>query len=331
MSESRSSIVLGQRTDNYLAKAILLEEAVSPRFLRVTIFFATALLAAFVAWASVAQLDIVSTAQGQIAPTGSVQVVQHLDGGRIAAINIAEGQRVKKGDILISLNATEARADLEGFTARAAKLRSEVRYLREVADIRGGLAEERLITRTQSLDAQRSLAAVEGEYDRAVFEIEKLRERLSRIDIVAPVDGVIQNLQYKTIGGVIAPGAVVLNVVPFEEVPRAEVRVLTSDIGHVKQGQPVRIKVATYDFLRYGIVEGKVSVISAFSSLDERGNPYFLVYVELSRNSLGATAQDMPLLPGMTVQADIVTDRHSVLEYLLRPLFVALSQGMRER
>lgn len=325
------SIVLGQRSDNYLAKAILLEEAVSPRFMRMTIFFATALLVAFIAWASVSQLDIVASAQGQIAPTGSVQVVQHLDGGRIAAINVADGQRVKKGDILISLNATEARADLEGFTARAEKLQAEVRYLREVANIRGGLAEERLITRTQSLDAQRSLAAVEGEYDRALFEIEKLRDRLSRVDIVSPVDGIVQDLQYKTVGGVIAPGAVVLNVVPIEDVVRAEVRVLTSDIGFIKQGQPVRIKVATYDFLRYGIVEGKVSVVSAFSSVDEQGVPYFLVYVDLSRNSLGATAADMPILPGMTVQADIITDQHSVLEYLLRPLFVAFSQGMRER
>lgn len=330
-TQKAPSIVLGQRSDNYLAKAILLEEAVSPRFLRMTIFFASALLVVFIAWASVSQLDVVATAQGQIVPTGSVQVVQHLDGGRIAAINVSEGQRVKKGDILLSLNATEARADLEGFTARAEKLQAEVRYLREVANIRGGLAEERLITRTQSLDAQRSLAAIEGEYDRALFEIEKLRERLSRVDIVAPVDGIVQDLQYKTVGGVIAPGAVVLNVVPIEDVLRAEVRLSTSDIGHVKEGQRVRVKVTTYDFLRYGIVEGKVSVISAFSSVDDQGAPYFRAYVELSRNSLGATAQEMPILPGMTVQADIVTDQHSVLEYLLRPLFVAFSQGMRER
>lgn len=330
-SSKASSIVLGQRSDNYLAKAILLEEAVSPRYLRMTIFFASALLVAFIVWASIARLDVVAVAQGQIVPTGSVQVVQTLDGGRIAAINVVEGQRVRQGEALISLNPTEARADLEGLQARAAKLRAEVQYLREVASIRGGLAEERLITRTQSLDAQRSLAAVEGEYDRALFEIEKLRERLSRVDIVSPVDGVVQQLQYKTVGGVIAPGATVLNVVPAGEVLRAEVRVLTSDIGHVKEGQPVRIKVATYDFLRYGIVEGKVSVISAFSSVDEQGIPYFLTYVELSRNSLGKTEREMPILPGMTVQADIVTDQHSVLEYLLRPLYVAFSQGMRER
>lgn len=331
MSQSTPSIVLGQRSDNYLAKAILLEEAVSPRFLRMTILFATALVVAFIAWAATSRLDVVASAQGQIVPTGSVQVVQHLDGGRIAAINVAEGQRVRKGDVLIALNPTEARADLEGFIARADKLQAEVRYLREVANIRGGLAQERLITRTQSLEAQRTLAAVEGEYDRALFEIEKLRERLSRMEIRSPVDGIVQELLYKTVGGVITPGATVLNVVPIEDVRRAEVRVLTSDVGFVKEGQPVRIKVATYDYLRYGFIEGRVSLISAFSSLDEQGVPYFLTYVELSRESMAVTGREMPIMPGMTVQADIVTDEQTVLQYLLRPLFVAFSQGMRER
>lgn len=331
MSDSRSSIVLGQRTDNYLAKAILLEEAVSPRFLRMTIAFAATLLTAFIVWASYSRLDVVAVAQGQIVPTGYVQVVQHLDGGRIATIHVDEGQQVRKGEVLISLNPTDARSDLEGLTARATKLKAEVNYLREVANIRGGLAEERLITRTQSLDAQRALAAVEGEYDRTMFEIDKLRERLERMEILSPVDGIVQDLQYKTVGGVIAPGATVLNVVPVDDVIRAEVRVLTSDVGHVKEGQMVRVKVATYDFLRYGIVEGKVSLVSAFSTLDERGEPYFRTYVELSRKSLGTADRELPIQPGMTVQADIVTDNQTVLRYLLRPLYVAFSQGMRER
>lgn len=331
MSQNTPSIVLGQRSDNYLAKAILLEEAVSPRFLRMTILFATALVVAFIAWAATSKLDVVASAQGRIAPTGSVQIVQHLDGGRIAAINVVEGQRVRKGEVLIALNPIEAKAELDGFIARADKLQAEVRYLREVANIRGGLAQERLITRTQALEAQRTLAAVEGEYDRALFEIERLRERLSRVEILSPVDGIVQDLLYKTVGGVITPGATVLNVVPIEDIPRAEVRVLTSDVGFVKEGQPVRIKVATYDYLRYGILDGRVSLVSAFSSIDEQGVPYFLTYVELSRESIGVAGREMPILPGMTVQADIVTDEQTVLQYLLRPLFVALSQGMRER
>jgi len=324
-------IVLGSRTDNYLAKAILLEEATSPRFTRVTIGLAMGLLVAFIVWSSIARLEVVAVALGQIVPTGSVQVIQHLDGGRIAAINVSEGQQVKKGDVLLSINPLDARSDLEGLTARAKKLKSEVDYLREVAKIRGDLAKERLTTRTQALDAQRQLAAVEGEYDRTMFEITKLQERLSRMEIISPVDGIVQDLKYRTIGGVIAPGATVMNVVPTDDVVRAEIRVSTADVGHVREGQLVRVKVQTYDFMRYGVVEGKVSVVSAFSTLDEKQQPYFKTYVDLSKKSMGKTEKEMPILPGMTVQGDIVTDNQTVLKYLLRPVFVAFSQGMRER
>lgn len=328
---NETPIVLGDRTDNYLAKAILLEEATSPRFTRVTIGLALGLLVGFIAWSSIARLEVVAVAMGQIVPSGAVQVVQHLDGGRITKINVIDGQQVSKGEVLIALNPTDARSDLQGLSARAEKLKSEVDYLREVADIRGNLAKDRLITRTQALDAQRQLAAVEGEYDRTMFELTKLKERLGRMEIVSPVNGIVQDLKYRTVGGVIAPGATVMNIVPTDDVIRAEVRVSTGDVGHVKEGQLVRVKVQTYDFMRYGIVEGKVSVVSAFSTLDERQVPYFKTYVDLSRKSLGKTDKDMPILPGMTVQGDIITDNQTVLRYLLRPVFVAFSQGMRER
>ena len=326
-----SQIILGNRTDDYLTKAILLEEATSPRFTRVTIQIAVGLMIAFVIWSSIARLEVVAVAVGQIVPTGAVQVVQHLDGGRIAKINVNEGQAVKKGDVLIEINPTDAYSDLEGLTARAKKLKAEVDYLKEVANIRGDLAKDRLVTRTQALDSQRQSAAIEGEYERTLFEINKLKERLGRMSITSPVDGIVQDLKYRTVGGVIAPGATVTNVVPTDDVVRAEVRVLTGDVGHVKEGQPVRIKVSTYDFMRYGVVEGKVATVSAFSILDEKQQPYFKTYIDLSKKSLGKTEKEMPILPGMTVQADIVTDNQSVLRYLLRPVFVAFSQGMRER
>ncbi len=324
-------IVLGDRTDNYMAKAILLEEAASPKFTRMTIGIFAGFLVAFVVWSAIARLEVVAVAVGQIVPTSAVQVVQHLDGGRITKINVVDGQTVKKGDVLISLNPTDPSSDLAGLTARANKLKAEVESQREVVKIRSDLAKEKLVTRTQALDSQRSLSALEGEYERAIFELSKLREKLARTDITSPVDGIVQDLRYRTIGGVVPPGATVLNVVPADDVARAEIRVSTGDVGHVKEGQLVRVKVQTYDFMRYGVVEGRVATVSAFSTLDERQEPYFKTYVDLSKKSLGKTDKEMPILPGMTVQGDIVTDNQSVLRYLLRPVFVAFSQGMRER
>jgi RND family efflux transporter MFP subunit len=331
-NESKSKpLMLGEDSENYLAKAILLEEAISPKFIRVTIGLIAGLIVLFLLWAAIARLDIVARAPGKIVPSEAVQIVQHLDGGRIDKINVIEGQEVKKGDILISMNETDAVADLESLTVKSNKLKAEVDYQREVANIRSGLAKDKLVTKTLALDAQRSLSQVEGEYESTIFQINKLKERLSRMDIIAPMDGVVQELKYRTIGGVIPPGATVMHVVPTKDILRAELRVSTTDIGHVKVGQKVRLKMDTYDFMRYGVVEGKVAVVSAFSSMDEKNLPYFLCYVDVARKSLGKNEKDLPIMAGMTLQSDIVTDSQSVLRYLLRPIFVAFSQGMHER
>lgn len=330
-SSHQAKIVLGSRASQPLTQAILLEEAVSPRFARMTILLAAATLAGFVAWASVAKLDIVAVAQGQIAPSGAVQVVQHIDGGRIEQIHVVDGQHVKKGEELMHLNETEALADLASLTARASKLRQEIEYLREVASIRSDLARDKLTTRTQALDAQRTLAQQQGEYDSVQHQVAKLKDRLQRTRIVSPVDGTVQDLKFRTIGGVIGPATPILNVVPQDDVLRAEVRISTADVGHVVPGQHVRIKVGTYDFLRYGVIEGTVELVAPNSSLDEKGVPYFKGHIKLLRSSLGKSQSEMPVIPGMTVQADIVTDHQTVLAYLLRPIYLAFSQGMRER
>ncbi len=131
--------------------------------------------------------------------------------------------------------------------------------------------------------------------------------------------------------GVVPPGATVLNVVPVEDVLQAEVRISTTDVGHVRVGQHVRVKVLTYDFLRYGTIDGHVYGISPSSFVDDKGNPYFKGIVRLSRSELGARPGELPVHPGMTVVCDIVTDRKTVLQYLLRPLVTAFRQGLRER
>jgi multidrug efflux pump subunit AcrA (membrane-fusion protein) len=110
----------------------------------------------------------------------------------------------------------------------------------------------------------------------------------------------------------------------------AEVRVSPVDIGFVKKDQTVRLKVSTFDFMRYGTIDGRVSMVSPYSVLDENQNPYFKVNITVPKEYVGED-RTKKVEPGMTVQADILTDRQSVMRYLLRPIYVALNQGMRER
>ena len=117
-------------------------------------------------------------------------------------------------------------------------------------------------------------------------------------------------------------------------------RLVTEDLMSVVQRPKVEdygeylfvvVKMLTYDFLRYGTIEGHLASVSASSFIDDKGTPYFKGIVRLNRAHLGAGPNDFPVLPGMTVVCDIVTDRKSVLQYLARPVVVAFRQGLRER
>lgn len=391
--DKSKQLVLGGRTDNYIAKAILLEEASPPIYWQTTVKLIAYSLAIFFIWALFANLDVVATAPGQVMPIQSVKIIQHVDGGRIATIDVVDGQEVKEGQVLMRLNDTEAGAEYQTlsakywalfsrverlrallgdrkadfsevpeqykqlvaeqeFTLKTSKeqinqLESEIKILGEVSSIRGDLAKEKLATRVQALDAQRNLSQAKaellryrrtnmddlntssGELAQVEEQMTKLKDRLERVDIVSPVDGVVQDLKFRTVGGVIPPGATLMNVVPIDGKMHAEVRVQPTDIGFVKKGEDARLKLGTYDFMRYGTVQGTVTMVSSYSTLDEKSNPYFKVIVSIPQNYVGDT--DKTIEPGMTVQADIITDRQSVLRYLLRPIYVAFSQGMRER
>ncbi len=391
---SPSNLVLGGRSNNYLAKAILLEEAIPPSFLRTTIKLVAYTVGLFLVWALFAKLDVVALSTGQVMPIGSVKIIQHVDGGRIAAINVSDGQVVKEGEVLMRLNDTEPSAEYEtlkakywGLFARVERLRAlienrpanfstvpaeyktmvveqqatlktslsqvdrleqEIKILSEVSNIRGELSKEKLATRVQALDAQRNLTLAQAEllrYRRTNMDelniaanemvqtdeqLNKMRDRLQRVDVVSPVDGVVQDLKFRTIGGVVPPGAILMNVVPSSGEIQADVRVQPTDIGFVRVGQDARVKIGTYDFMRFGTVDGKVTMVSPYSTLDEKQLPYFKVLISVPTKNLG-NDPGKKIDPGMTVQADIVTDRQTVLRYLMRPIYVAFHQGLRER
>lgn len=393
-SNDKPNLVLGSRADNYLAKAILLEEATPPSYMRTTIKLVAYTIGIFLIWAIIAKLDVVALATGQIMPIQAVKVIQHVDGGRIAAINVIDGQVVKEGEVLMRLNDTEPSAEYEtlnakywGLYAKVERLRAlldnhdanfssvpkefdkmveeqkvtlktsrdqvkqlegEIKILNEVSNIRGELSKEKLATRVQALDAQRNLSQAQAELLRyrrvnmddlnqsandmaqAEEQLNKMRDRLQRVDVVSPVNGIVQDLKFRTLGGVVPPGAILMNVVPSDGNLHAEVRVLPTDIGFVKLGQQARVKFGTYDFMRYGTMEGNVSMVSSYSTLDEKQQPYFKVIISLPMKNLGNDPAKT-IEPGMTAQADIVTDRQSVLRYLMRPIYIAFHQGMRER
>jgi len=160
---------------------------------------------------------------------------------------------------------------------------------RELEEIRGEIARLKANlprTRAALAEAQENAREIELEFRRAVseqitlvqLEISREQERLlkateqrARAIIASPVDGVIQNLAYHTIGGVVGPADPIMQIVPSRERLLIEARLDPRDVGHVEVGQRAVAKISTYDFVRYGGLEGTVVNIAADADTDERG------------------------------------------------------------
>lgn len=233
----------------------------------------------------------------------------------------------------------------QGLTSRMVYLDVQ----KEVNDAVGDLAKltserkksaeglEEAISRLSELDSDTREAAL-GEMGDLAAEIASLKEaiarskdRVNRLDVRAPVRGIIKGLEANTIGGVVPPGGVLLEIVPLDEELVVETRITTRDVGHVKVGHPVTVKVSTFDFARYGGIDGTLEDISAATFLDEEGEPYYKGRVSLVQNFVGSDPEKNVVMPGMTVQADINTGNKTLLEYLLKPIVSSVNESFRER
>jgi HlyD family secretion protein/epimerase transport system membrane fusion protein len=406
----------------------------------------------FGTWAALAPLDSAATAPGFIAVDTSRKTVQHLEGGIIDEILVAEGDRVEAGQVLVRLDETRSRAAFDVLESQyLAELAAEARLRTEqkggaeidfgervmaaasdptVADIISG-QRGMFETRRKALDAQigiltqgkaqaeqeiegnkaqqqakktqlalileehkavkelyekgyekkprvlalqRAAAVLKGEIAllesnvaatrqqigesdfrilslRDVFEkdvatelretqkrIAELEDRvktqadvLRRIDIVAPQAGTVVGLRFHTAGGVVSPGAPLLDIVPSADRLVVEARVRPDDIDVVHEGLPAQVRLTAYMQRTTPYVEGTVTQVSADHIIDEQtGVAYFKVRVEIDATSL-AELDDVDLYPGMPVDVMIKTGERTALDYMLAPITGSMYRAFREQ
>lgn len=155
-----------------------------------------------------------------------------------------------------------------------------------------------------------------------------LVDKVKQAEIRSPVRGTIQRLLVNTRGGVVTPGREVMEITPLDDQLMVEARVSPKDIAFIRPGQPATIKLTAYDFSIYGGLDAEVVHISSDSLTDEQDNTYYLVRLKTLHNQ---GEIDLKIIPGMTAQADILTGKKTVLEYLIKPVLKATSQSMTER
>lgn len=434
------------RHADFLARSVVLEETAAPKVVYATISIACALFIGFFVWAGYSMVDEKTTAQGEILPVNFVQPVQHLEGGIVAEVRVAEGQEVAAGDTLILLDGTASRAELdslkarraalalqagrlkqfalgedfdfavfeegygelvadqqailrtqmrsrtaqvdviraqiaqreeeaEGLKAQRTALERQVALMREELDLRKALLDKGLNSRVIYLETERALSRAERdlaaimteiaqngaarleakgriveleeqlsndaltEMGRVTSELAEVREqvarledRVARLTIAAPTSGRVKGLAVTTRGEVVAPGQILVEVVPQRQDLVAEVRISPRDIGHVEIGDKALLKVETYSFARHGGVAGTLSHVSASSFTDPAtGEVYFKGLIDLAENHVGQDPRSNRLTAGMTLIADIKTGKKSLLGYLVRPVYNSLNESFAER
>ena len=159
----------------------------------------------------------------------------------------------------------------------------------------------------------------------------KATDQVFRAEIRSPIDGIVKSLRYHTIGGVVSPGEAIMEIVPTGDNLVIAAKLNPADIGYVRAGQPAVVKINTYDFVRYGGLDGEIIYLSADSHTDNEGATYFQVVALTTKTYLGDQPDDLPITPGMQAQVDIHTGSKSVMHYLLKPVLKLKSDAFRER
>ena len=446
-----------------LNAALLLK---TPRYTQHLLYLIVAFVLSAILWASLAELDEVTTGIGKVIPSKQLQIVQNLEGGIVKEIFVREGEAVEPGQPLLLIDDTRFRSDLrenlqelanlQGSIARhkaalasvkvhssdqiqdwqqsvqietaplplddafkedfpsvvqreqAAleerlnnlgsqlsiverqvaqkeqeqnELGSKISYLqassalaeeelaitiplaesgvvsrveligleREVNDIKGELASlqllvpkvdfelQELISKRWELaskfraETQDQLNELEGQWSQISESEISLQDRVDRTTVQSPVKGTVQKVNVTTVGGVIQPGMDIIEIVPVEDKLLVETKILPQDIAFLRPGLEAVVKFTAYDFAIYGGLKGKLEHISADTIQDEEGDSFYLVRILTDQNHLGEGIHQLPIIPGMVAEVDLVTGKKTVLNYLLKPILRAKETALRER
>lgn len=356
-------------------------------------------------WAALSDVDEITKGQGKIIPSSREQVIQSLEGGILASLEVREGAIVEKGQVIAYLDETrfessldESRSRYKANRIKAARLTAEVssgafvipddvkqdtelvnaeqrlyksrkerleQSVKGVSDslalyrreemilqrlVKSGASGEvelirlkRTISELESkkqelrneyvVNAREQLAEVNKELEELESVMRARDDALQRAKVVSPVRGIVKNIEVNTIGGVIAPGGKIMDIIPLDDQLIVEAKISPQDIAHIRLNDPALVKITAYDYAIYGGLDGEVILISPDTLKDEiqRDHVYYRVLIRTSRDVLiNKAGKEFQIFPGMVAEVDIKTGSKSILRYLVKPLNRA-NEALRER
>lgn len=206
-----------------------------------------------------------------------------------------------------------------------------IKLSRQVAEIEAQINNKR---NKYFEEAQAEMTKAQEELD---TESEQLRDRaqvLQEKRLMAPTEGTVKNINVTTIGGVVKPGEIIMQILPTSSELIIDAKVSPADIAYVKEGQDATVKLDAYDYSIFGAMKGTVSYISPDTLLEKtpKGEePYYRVLIMITEAEFKGRGDEIVIKPGMTASVDIKAMERTVLSYLTKPLTKTLSEGLGER
>ena len=235
---------------------------------------------------------------------------------------VAKGVRSKIDFLKLQREANEVKDKYDAARLSIPRLKSAIN------EVQSTIAETKY---TSKSDAKLKLNAALADLKTYQSDSTALKDEVDRMLVRAPMKGIIQKLYVHTIGGVLKPGEDILEIVPVDAKLLVAVRVKPSDIAFIYYGQKATVKFTAYDYAIYGGLSGKVVLISPDTIKDEKGDTFYEVKIQTDKSYLTRNGKQLKIMQGMTVKADIITGRKSVLDYILKPILKTKQYTFTER
>ena len=437
----------------FLPSALEVEETPPSPLGRLIVWTIFTIIIVAVAWSVLAGTDKVAVARGKIIPAGKAKVIEAFEGGVLKGIYVKEGQKVKKGELLVSLDPTMDNADVDELKKYFASLSLEKYLLEEllnnqnldsIKDIhsikefselsstemnyhlelqstrysgykekemiqkhiltqrnselkiaesifnkmsnrlkvlknqevmydklhrKGSVSEQTWIEKKSEVETlEHEIMAQKSQMKLAGYKIDETKETLSLVqkqwrtenllklvetekkmrstssqlkkarrklhlrNLYSPVTGTVNQIEVTTVGEVVTPAQTIITIIPDDMAKFGEVAVLNKDIGFIHKGQAAEIKLDTFPFHKYGVIEGEIINISPDAIVDEKtGMLTYEVYIKPLKDSIDVGGTMVQLVPGMTLTAEIKIGKRRIIEYFLDPIMKFKGEAFKQR
>ena len=190
--------------------------------------------------------------------------------------------------------------------------------------------QNQLIIKHQS-NAQEKFSSKENELRLLKTETKSLRERLKNSRLRSPVSGIVTKVEVAGSGTVIRSGEPILEIVPISNKLMIKARLLPQDIASLKLGQECNISLNAYDYTTYGKMLGFISQIAQNTTRTQNGDVYYDIWIEARSTKLNKSNIKPEIVPGMLVQVEIIGEKRTILEYIMKPILDVSNKALTEK